>query len=141
LYYKTGKFKISCFEELIVPLKPSGEMYLESIYILSKSKSSVRSVDVAEYMNYSRPSVSRGIKILKKDKLITVDHDGYISLTEPGLLLAEKIYEKHMVLSKILEMLGVDKETAIEDACKIEHVISDKSFQALKKHVEDKQML
>ncbi len=122
-------------------MKPSGEMYLESIYILSKSKSSVRSVDVAEYMNYSRPSVSRGIKILKKDKLITVDHDGYISLTEPGLLLAEKIYEKHMVLSKILEMLGVDKETAIEDACKIEHVISDKSFQALKKHVEDKQML
>ncbi|MDI9520244.1 MAG: metal-dependent transcriptional regulator [Bacillota bacterium] len=116
-------------------------MYLESIYILSKSKSSVRSVDVAEYMNYSRPSVSRGIKILKKDKLITVDHDGYISLTEPGLLLAEKIYEKHLVLSKILEMLGVDKETAIEDACKIEHVISDKSFQALKKHVEDKQML
>ena len=122
-------------------MKPSGEMYLESIYILSKSKSSVRSVDLAEYMNYSRPSVSRGIKILKKDKLITVDHDGYISLTEPGLLLAEKIYEKHMVLSKILEMLGVDKETAIEDACKIEHVISDKSFQALKKHVEDKQML
>lgn len=122
-------------------MKPSGEMYLESIYILSKSKSSVRSVDVAEYMNYSRPSVSRGIKILKKDKLITVDHDGYISLTEPGLLLAEKIYEKHMVLSKILEMLGVDKETAIEDACKIEHVISDKSFQALKKHVENKQIL
>ena len=122
-------------------MKPSGEMYLESIYILSKSESSVRSVDVAEYMNYSRPSVSRGIKILKKDKLITVDHDGYISLTEPGLLLAEKIYEKHMVLSKILEMLGVDKETAIEDACKIEHVISDKSFQALKKHVENKQIL
>jgi DtxR family Mn-dependent transcriptional regulator len=122
-------------------LKASGEMYLETIYILSKTKSSVRSIDVAEYMNYSKPSVSRGIGILKKKQYITVDRDGYISLTDSGLLLAQKIYEKHTVLSKFLMMLGVDKETAIEDACKIEHVMSDKSFQALKKHVKDKQML
>ncbi|MGI6333493.1 MAG: metal-dependent transcriptional regulator [Saccharofermentanales bacterium] len=122
-------------------LKASGEMYLETIYILSKTKSSVRSIDVAEYMNYSKPSVSRGIGILKKEQYITVDRDGYISLTDSGLLLAQKIYEKHTVLSKFLMMLGVDKETAIEDACKIEHVMSDKSFQALKKHVKDKQML
>ena len=117
-------------------LRPSGEMYFESIYVLSKTKSPVRSIDVAEYMNYSKPSVSRGIGILKKEKYITVDNDGYISLTDSGLLLARKIYEKHTVLSKILMMLGVDEKTAIEDACKIEHVISDKSFQALKKHIE-----
>ncbi len=121
-------------------LKPSGEMYLESIYILSKSKSSVRSIDVAEYMNYSKPSVSRGIGILKKEQYITVDQDGYISLTDSGLLLAQKIYEKHTVLKKVLMMLGVDEEIAIEDACKIEHVISDKSFHAIKKHVKNKQL-
>ncbi len=119
-------------------LKPSGEMYLESIYVLCKTKSSVRSIDVAEYMNYSKPSVSRAIGILKKEKYITVDHDGYISLTDSGLVLAQKIYERHTVLSKILTRLGVDEKTAIEDACKIEHVISDKSFQALKKHIEGK---
>ncbi|MGI6072366.1 MAG: metal-dependent transcriptional regulator [Lachnospiraceae bacterium] len=120
-------------------LRPSGEMYLETIYILSKTKSSVRSVDVAEYMNYSKPSVSRGIGILKKGQYITVDSDGYISLTDSGLSVAKKIYEKHTVLTEILIMLGVDEKTAAEDACKIEHVISDKSFQCLKKHVEDKQ--
>ena len=117
-------------------LRPSGEMYLESIYVLSKTKSPVCSIDVAEYMSYSKPSVSRGIGILRKEKYITVDNDGYISLTDSGLLLARKIYEKHTVLSKILTMLGVDEKTAIEDACKIEHVISDKSFQALKRHIE-----
>ena len=117
-------------------LRPSGEMYFESIYVLSKTKSPVCSIDVAEYMSYSKPSVSRGIGILRKEKYITVDNDGYISLTDSGLLLARKIYEKHTVLSKILTMLGVDEKTAIEDACKIEHVISDKSFQALKKHIE-----
>ncbi|MGI6315477.1 MAG: metal-dependent transcriptional regulator [Christensenellales bacterium] len=120
-------------------LKPSSEMYLETIYILTKSKPFVRSIDIAEHMNYSRPSVSRGIGILKKAKYIVVDTDGYISLTDRGLLLAEKIYERHTVLSKILMMLGVDEKTAIEDACKAEHVISDRSFQALKKHAEDKQ--
>lgn len=119
-------------------LKPSGEMYLESIYVLRKIKSSVRSIDVAEYMNYSKPSVSRGVGILKKEKYITVDNDGYISLTEKGILLAQKIYERHTGLSKAFMMLGVDEVTATEDACKIEHVISDKSFEALKKHMESK---
>ena len=119
-------------------LKPSSEMYLETIYVLSKLKPSVRSIDVAEYMNYSKPSVSRAVGILKKANYITVDQDGFISLTDSGLSLAKKIYEKHTVISKILMMLGVDEETATEDACKIEHVISDKSFQFLKKHVEDK---
>ena len=119
-------------------LKPSSEMYLETIFVLSKLKPSVRSIDVAEYMNYSKPSVSRAVGILKKANYITVDQDGFISLTDSGLSLAKKIYEKHTVISKILMMLGVDEETATEDACKIEHVISDKSFQFLKKHVEDK---
>lgn len=119
-------------------LKPSSEMYLETIYVLSKLKPSVRSIDVAEHMNYSKPSVSRAVGILKKANYITVDQDGFISLTDSGLSLAKKIYEKHTVISKILMMLGVDEETATEDACKIEHVISDKSFQFLKKHVEDK---
>jgi Mn-dependent DtxR family transcriptional regulator len=122
-------------------LKSSSEMYLETIYILSKSKPFVRSIDVAEYMNYSRPSVSRGIGILKKGNYITVDHNGHITLTDSGLLLAQKIYERHTVLSKVLMILGVDEETATEDACKIEHIISDKSFQALKKHVQDNKEL
>ena len=122
-------------------LKSSSEMYLETIYILSKSKPFERSIDVAEYMNYSRPSVSRGIGILKKGNYITVDHNGHITLTDSGLLLAQKIYERHTVLSKVLMILGVDEETATEDACKIEHIISDKSFQALKKHVQDNKAL
>lgn len=119
-------------------LKPSGEMYLESIYVLCKTRSSVRSIDVAEYMNFSKPSVSRGVGLLKKDNYIAVDKDGYITLTDKGQVLAQKIYERHTVLSKVLMMLGVDEETASEDACRIEHVISDKSFESLKKYLEDK---
>lgn len=119
-------------------LKPSGEMYLETIYVLCQKKSSVRSVDVAEYMNYSKPSVCRGVGLLKKGNYISIDKDGYISLTDKGLAFANKIYERHTVLSKVLTMLGVDEETAAEDACKIEHVISDKSFNSLKKYIEDK---
>lgn len=119
-------------------LKPSGEMYLETIYVLCQKKSSVRSVDVAEYMNYSKPSVCRGVGLLKKGNYISIDKNGYISLTDKGLAFANKIYERHTVLSKVLTMLGVDEETAAEDACKIEHVISDKSFNSLKKYIEDK---
>ena len=119
-------------------LNESGEMYLESIYVLCKKKSSVRSIDVAEYMNYTKPSVSRGVGLLKKQGYITVDEDGYITLTETGIERAQKIYERHTVLTKILVFLGVDEETAAEDACRIEHVISDKSFEALKKHTERK---
>ncbi len=117
-------------------LKESGEMYLETIYILSKSKSSVRSIDVAEYMNFSRASVSRGIGLLKKQDFILMDRDGYITLTDSGLKTAEKIYERHTVISKMLMAMGIDEKTATEDACRIEHVISDKTFEALKQHAE-----
>lgn len=117
-------------------LKESGEMYLETIYILCKSKSSVRSIDVAEYMNFSRASVSRGIGLLKKQDFILMDRDGYITLTDSGLKTAEKIYERHTVLSKMLMAMGIDEKTATEDACRIEHVISDKTFEALKQHAE-----
>ncbi|MBQ2662342.1 MAG: metal-dependent transcriptional regulator [Clostridia bacterium] len=120
-------------------LKPSGEMYLETIYVLSQMKSCVRSVDIAEHMNFTKPSVSRAVGILKKENYISVDNDGYINFTDEGLKLAQKIYERHTVLSELLMLLGVDKETASEDACKIEHVISDKSFETLKKHMKDKQ--
>ena len=117
-------------------LKESGEMYLETIYILCKSKSSVRSIDVAEYMNFSRASVSRGIGLLKQQDFILMDRDGYITLTDIGLKTAEKIYERHTVISKMLMAMGIDEKTATEDACRIEHVISDKTFEALKQHAE-----
>lgn len=117
-------------------LKESGEMYLETIYILYKSKSSVRSIDVAEYMNFSRASVSRGMSLLKKQDLIMMDKDGYITLTEKGIKTAEKIYERHTVISKMLAAMGVDEKTAAEDACRIEHVISDKTFEAMKRHAD-----
>ena len=117
-------------------LKESGEMYLETIYILCKSKSSVRSIDVVEYMNFSRASVSRGIGLLKKQDFILMDREGYITLTDSGLKTAEKIYERHTVISKMLMAMGIDEKTATEDACRIEHVISDKTFEAMKQHTE-----
>lgn len=115
-----------------MPLKESGEMYLESIYILCKSKSSVRSIDVAEYMNFSKPSVSRGVGILKKREYITVDKGGYIFLTQTGKEAAERIFERHTVLTDIFKAIGVDEKIAAEDACRIEHVISDDTFKAIK---------
>ncbi|MDE5777830.1 MAG: metal-dependent transcriptional regulator [Lachnospiraceae bacterium] len=121
-----------------MPLKESGEMYLESIYVLCKSKSSVRSIDIAEFMNYSKPSVSRGVGILKENGYIVVDKNGYITLTEEGTSLAQKIYERHTILTKILISLGVDEKTAEDDACRIEHVISDKSFNAVKEYYSSK---
>jgi Mn-dependent DtxR family transcriptional regulator len=120
-------------------LKPSGEMYLETIHVLSKEKGSVRSIDIAEKMNYSKPSVSRAVSRLKSENYISVDAFGHITLTDKGLCLAGKIYERHTVLSSVLTMLGVDEETAAEDACKIEHVISDKTFNSLKKYIETNQ--
>ena len=119
-------------------LKPSGEMYLETIYVLGQSMPSVRSIDVAEHMNFSKPSVSRAVANLKQDNYISVDCNGFITLTEEGFALARKIYERHTVLSKALMLLGVDEETAAEDACKIEHIISEKSFETIRKHVEEK---
>ncbi len=117
-------------------LKESGEMYLESIYVLCKTKMAVRSVDIAEHMNYSRASVSRGVGLLKKQGLIEMDADGYITLTGEGNKTAEKIFERHTVISKMLIAMGIDEETAAEDACRIEHVISEKTFNGLKAHLE-----
>lgn len=120
-----------------MPVKESGEMYLESIYVLCNEKPSVRSIDVAEHMNFSKPSVSRAVGLLKKDGYIEVDKDGYISLTQAGRDMANKIFERHTVLTKMLVSLGVDEETATEDACRMEHVISDTTFNAMKKHFGD----
>ena len=117
----------------------SGEMYLETIHVLSKKNGSVRSIDISEHMGYSKPSVSRAVGLLKQGGYILVDKDGYITLTDTGVATAEKIYERHTVLSNLLIALGVDAETAAEDACRLEHAISDQSFQAIKKHLEDLQ--
>ena len=114
----------------------SAEMYLETIYTLSLNSTSVRSIDVAEALNYSRPSVSRAVGLLKKDGYLLMDEEGFLTLTEEGRALAERIYERHTVLTAALEVLGVDKETAAEDACRIEHVISDKSLDAIKAHMK-----
>lgn len=119
-------------------LQESGEMYLETIYILTKKNHDVRSLDVAGYMNFSKPSVSRAVGLLKQGGYITVDPDGYLHLTDLGKEIAAKIYERHTLLTEFLMRLGVDQETASADACKIEHDISDKSFEAIKRHVDKK---
>lgn len=119
-------------------LQESGEMYLETIYILSKRTKDVRSLDVAEYMNFSKPSVSRAVSLLRQGGYITVDSDGYLHLTDLGEQIATKIYERHTLLTEFLIQLGVDQETAAADACKIEHDISDKSFEAIKNHARRK---
>ncbi|MCI5960312.1 MAG: metal-dependent transcriptional regulator [Eubacteriales bacterium] len=116
-------------------LQESGEMYLETILILSQ-RGAVRSLDVAEYMHFSKPSVSRAVSLLKNGGFIVVDKNGFIELTDAGRGVAESMYERHRLLTSLLTMLGVDEETAAEDACKIEHDISEKSFEAIKKHVK-----
>lgn len=116
-------------------LHQSGEMYLETILILSQKMDAVRSLDVAEYMGFSKPSVSNAVSLLKSGGYVTVDGNKYLSLTATGKEVAEKIYERHTLLTDVLIKLGVDEKTAAEDACKIEHVISDKSFEAIKKHI------
>lgn len=123
--------------DTIVHLQESGEMYLESIYVLTKTRGAVRSLDVAEYMNFSKPSVSRAVGLLKSGGYLTVDKDGLLYLTETGTAVAEKIYERHTLLTAFLIRLGVDEKVAAEDACKMEHVISDESFSAIKKHVKE----
>lgn len=116
-------------------MNESAEMYLETIYQLSRNNPAVRSVDVADYMGYSRPSISRAVGLLKQGGYLLMDGDGFLTLTESGLEIAEKIFERHTVLTGALMALGVDAETASEDACKIEHVISDKAFDAIKQHI------
>ena len=113
----------------------SGEMYLEAILVLTRRNGHVRSIDVSEYLGYSKPSVSRAMGILRNGAYICVDKDGSITLTESGLRIAEKIYERHTVLSALLLRLGVSEETAAADACKLEHAISDESFNAIKNWV------
>ena len=119
-------------------LQESGEMYLEAIYVISNQKKAVRSIDVAEHLGYSKPSVSRAVGILKREEYITVGVDGYIALTEKGRDTAVKLFERHTMISNLLVSLGVDEKTATEDACRIEHVISERSFNAIKKHIEEK---
>ena len=116
-------------------LLESGEMYLETILVLSKKKPAVRSIDVGEYIGYSKPSVSRAVGLLKDGGYVIADPDGHLTLTDAGREIAEKIYERHTVLTAFLVRLGVDPETAAEDACKMEHDISDTSFQAIKNRV------
>lgn len=115
-------------------LKESGEMYLESIYVLSKEHPYVRSIDVGEYLGYSKPSVSRAMGLLKDGGYVTANSDGHLTLTDLGREVAEKTYERHTVLTALFKKLGVDEKIAAADACKIEHVISDETFSALKHH-------
>lgn len=117
-------------------LQESGEMYLETIYVLSKKNKLVRSIDVCEYMGYSKPSVSRAMGILKKGGYVVVDGEGHLSLTDAGLEVAQTIYERHTTLTDFLIRLGVDKDVAAEDACKMEHDISNETFAAMKRHAQ-----
>lgn len=117
-------------------LYESGQMYLEAIFVLSKKNEKIRAIDVGAYLGYSKPSVSRALGLLKKSGHIEVDESGYISLTETGLEFSEALYERHTVLTNMLTALGVDEKTAAADACKIEHVISDETFAAVKKHYQ-----
>lgn len=119
-------------------LQESGEMYLEAIHVLSNRLSAVRSIDISEHLGYSKPSVSRAVGLLKNGGYIVVDKDGFITLTDDGKEVAEKIYERHTLLTNFLTSLGVDEETASEDACRLEHVISDKSFAAIKRYALEK---
>ncbi len=118
-------------------IQESGEMYLETIFVLTSKKSAVRAIDICEHMGYSKPSVSRAMGILKKEALINVDESGHITLTDKGREIAESMYERHTIISRMLESLGVDSETATEDACRIEHCISEASFEAIKKFTKN----
>ena len=117
-------------------LQESGEMYLETILILKREQGEVRSLDVAEYRNFSKPSVSRAVKLLRDGGYLTVDEAGYLHLTDIGYEVAEKIYDRHNVLESFLKALGVDEKTASKDACKMEHDISDTSLEAIKNFLE-----
>ena len=116
----------------------SGEMYLEAIYVLHEKTGFVRSIDISEYLGYSKPSVSRAMGILRSGEYIQVDTDGGITLTEKGQDIARKIYARHKLLTDLLVRIGVSEKTAAEDACKLEHAISDESFEALQKYLDNK---
>ena len=118
-------------------LQESGEMYLETIYRLAQSQPVVRSIDVSGYMGYSKPSVSRAIGLLKKSGLIAVDSRGAITLTDAGRERAQTIYERHTCLTQLFRRLGVSEQTAADDACRVEHYISDETFNAIRRHMEE----
>ena len=118
-------------------MRESGEMYLETILVLSQKNANVRAVDVGEHMGFSKPSVSRAMGLLKKEGHVETDGQGYIRLTESGKAIAKRIYERHTLLSRLLISLGVDEKTATEDACRIEHYLSDETFAAIKKHASE----
>ncbi len=117
-------------------LQESGEMYLETIYRLSQTMETVRSIDVVEHMGYSKPSVSRAVGLLKSGGYLTVEDSGALRLTEAGRQIGEKIYARHTILTALLMRLGVDQKTAAADACKMEHAISDTSFEAIQRHLQ-----
>ena len=117
-------------------LQESGEMYLETIYLLSQTMDTVRSIDVVEHMGYSKPSVSRAVGLLKNGGYLTVEDNGALLLTDAGREIGEKIYTRHTILTELLMRLGVDRKTATEDACRLEHAISDASFDAIQKHLQ-----
>lgn len=117
-------------------LQESGEMYLESIYVLSKKLGAVRSIDISEYMGYSKPSVSRAVSLLKNAGYLVMNEENLITLTDSGLAIAKKIYGRHTLLSDLLIRLGVSEETAVQDACKMEHTISDETFEAIQRHMK-----
>ncbi len=119
----------------------SAEDYLETILILSQRQPSVRSIDIATELDYSKPSVSVAMKHLRENGYITVNDEGHIKLTPSGLAIAAKIYERHTVISEILESMGVNPKVAAEDACRVEHVISTESFDAIKKYIKDHRLL
>ncbi len=119
-----------------MPIAESGEMYLETIYVLTNKNGRVRSIDICEQMGYSKPSISRAIGILREGGYIEVDKGGFITLSDTGLSVAKKIYERHTTITNLLVKLGVDAQTASEDACKMEHIISDASFESIKRFLD-----
>ncbi len=140
IYYVMFRKKRRVAEErgVFMALHESGQMYLEAIYVLLQNRERIRAIDIGAYLGYTKPSVSRALGILKKDGFISVDPEGYITLNDSGKQFAGQLYERHTSLTKMLMALGVDEETATEDACRIEHVISDKSFAAIQKYFVDR---
>lgn len=118
-------------------LMESGEMYLEALYVLSQENDLVRAIDIGEYLGYSKPSVSRAVNLLKDEGFIRKDDRGFLFLTEAGMLIGKGIYERHIVLTDLFLMMGVDVETANQDACRVEHYICDKTFEAVKTYVNE----
>ena len=117
-------------------IQESGEMYLETIYVLSKKKGDVRSLDVAEYMGFSKPSVCRAVAVLQNSGHLLKNKEGYLTLTESGRAIGEKIYSRHLLLTAFLVKLGVAEDVAAADACKMEHDISDESINAIRRFID-----